>query len=419
MRILLITTFYAPDLGPGAALFTMLSEELVTLGHRVSVLAAVPHYPTGTVSSPFRGHLIQREVCNGIDITRVWVPSVNRARLGLRLMTFVIYQLLSTIAGLRRSYDLVLAGNPALEVFLPFLVLAVLRRKPAIFSVHDLYPQVGVKLGVFRHRWVVSLVQALEDFCLRRAACVRVLSEGFRQAIRARGVADSKILLIWDWLDPDFIRPMPRANPFSIHWGLDRSFVVMYAGNMGLSQGLESVLSAAAVLSVQPEIQVVLVGDGAGRTALQERALSSGLTNVRFLPFQRPQTLPLVLASADVSLVCLKRGVSADSVPSKFYSILASGRPVVASVDRESDTYHLVQTARCGLCVEPEDPQALASAILSLHRDKGLCARLGANGREYVVSHHGRAAAAQEFHRAISSLAIQDKRSLKAGRLHG
>jgi len=102
MHILVITTFYAPDLGPGAALFTMLCEDLVQLGHRVSVIAAVPHYPTGRVPREFRGRVVRRETHNGVDVTRVWVPSVNRARLSLRLLTFVVYQLLSTIVGLGR-----------------------------------------------------------------------------------------------------------------------------------------------------------------------------------------------------------------------------------------------------------------------------------------------------------------------------
>jgi colanic acid biosynthesis glycosyl transferase WcaI len=419
MRVLLVTPFYAPDLGPSAPLFTMLCEDLVRLGHQVSVIAGVPHYPTGTVLPEFRGHLIQREERNGVDVTRVWVPSVNRARLSQRLLTFIVYQTLAAAAGLRRNYDVLIVSNPALEVALAFLVLGVLRQKPIIFSVHDIYPDVGIKLGVFRHRLVISSVDRMERFCLDRAVYVRVLSEGFKETLNARGIPESKLALIWDWLDTDFIQPMPRANDFATHWGLDHSFVVMYAGNIGLSQGLEHVVEAARLLASEPSIRFVFVGDGAGKDGLQQAARSSGLANLQFIPFQPRELLPQVLASADVSLITLKRGVGADSVPSKCYSILASGRPVIASVDRGSDTWNLIQRANCGLCVKPGNPQALADAILHLYKDENYRARLGANGRAYVVQHHSRQAAAREFHRLLCALVPEEKVSSKETTTHG
>jgi colanic acid biosynthesis glycosyl transferase WcaI len=223
-------------------------------------------------------------------------------------------------------------------------------------------------------------------------------------------VEESKILLVWDWLDSDFIRPQPRANELSTSWRLEGCFVVLYAGNMSFSQGLESVLAAAALLRNEGAIQFVFVGGGAAKNALQEQAARQGLTNVRFFPFQPRQLLPLVLAAADVSLICLKHGVSSDSVPSKFYSILASARPVVAAVDRNSDTWRMVQKAGCGVCVEPEDPEALAAAVLELYGDEGRRATMAASGREYAVTHHGRAAAAEKFHEALSSLAQGGRR---------
>lgn len=405
MRILVITTFYAPDLGPAAPLYAMLCEDLVRLGHQVSVIATVPHYPTGRVAPQYRRGLIQRDECNGVDITRVRVPSLNRARLGQRLLTFVVFQCLCTIAGLRRDYDVVLVGNPALEVFVPFFVLVTLRRKPALFSVHDLYPEVGVRLGIFRHKPVIACIKAVEDYCLRRAACVRATSEGFRKAIQGRGVPLRRIVVVRDWFDPDFIKPLPRDNSFSARWNPDDCFIVLYAGNIGFSQGLETVLRAAALLSNGPKIQFLIVGDGAAKHALKEQAAIKGLANVRFVPFQPRELVPLVLASADISLICLKHGVSAYSVPSKVYSILASARPVVAAVDRRSDTWDLVQTAGCGVCVQPEDPDALAAAILDLSCNKALRDKLGSNGRDYVVANHGRMAAAQQFHEAMEAFA--------------
>jgi len=184
----------------------------------------------------------------------------------------------------------------------------------------------------------------------------------------------------------------------------------MYAGNIGLSQGLEHVVEAARLLAEKPSIRFVFVGDGAGKDSLQEAAHSSGLNNIQFIPFQPRQLLPQVLASADVSLITLKRGVGTDSVPSKCYSILASGRPVIAALDQDSDTWNLIHKAGCGLCVEPENSHALVDAILQLYRAPQLRALMGSRGREYVVNHHSRIAAAQKFNQLLQSAVSATRR---------
>jgi colanic acid biosynthesis glycosyl transferase WcaI len=414
VRILVITPFYAPDAGPSAALYEMLCEELVRLGCEVSVISAVPHYPTGRVGKEFRGRLVQRERRQGVDVTRVWVPSVDRARLGLRLLSFFCFQVLAAFVGLTRRYDVLLASNPAFEVLLPVVALGVLRRKPMIYSVHEIYPDVGVKLGIFRHRPVIKAIDLMERRCCRRAGYVRVLSEGYKGVVESKGTPESKLAVIWDWIDADFIRPLPRRNAFSAQWGLEARFVAMYAGNLGLTQGLEQVVEAARLLEGEPAIRIVLVGDGAARGSLEQSVGRAGLRNVQFIPFQERELLPWVLASADVSLIMLKRGMGTDSVPSKCYSIMASGRPIIASVDPGSDTWKVIQQAGCGLCLEPENPRALAGTILDLFRNDAYRARLGALGRAYVVEHHSKSHAAREFHRLALALAGKEEPTLGA-----
>jgi len=397
MRVLVITPFYTPDLGPSAPLFTMLCEDLVRLGHRVSVISAVPHYPSGSVGEPFRGRLVQREELNGVDVTRVWVPSVDRSRLAPRMLAFAAYQALAAVAGLRRQYDALIVSSPALETFLSYVVLGVLRRKLILYSVHEIYPDIGVKLGVFRHRTVIRALEMMEAFCYRRARRVRVLSEGYAGALRAKGVPAEKISVIYDWLDTAFIQPRPRSNPFSRNWGLEDEFVVMYAGNLGYTQGLEQVLEAARLLAGECSVRFVFVGDGAAKAGLEQAAAAGGLGNVRFIPMQPREALPDVLASADVSLITLKKGFASDSVPSKFYSILASGRPLIAAVDDNGDTAGLARESGGGLQVPPENPEKLAAAVLRLRAEDAERRRMGERGRAFVVERHSRQAAARAF----------------------
>jgi len=402
MHILMIVPYYAPDLGPSAPLFTMLSAGLVRRGHQVTVIAAVPHYPVGQVPVEYRKIRIQRSFEDGVEVIRIPIPSVNRANLAKRFFQYICYQIGSTWVGIGRKYDVVFSANPALWVWLPFACLAALRRKPAIFSVYDVYPDVGVTLGVFRNKTVIRIVAGLEKFCLDRAQIVRIISESFRPGLRALGVPDSKMALVYDWVDTDLIHPLPHNNAFAQEHNLTDKFVVLYAGNLGLSQGLEHVLAAAELLADHRDIKFVFVGDGAGREQLVAAAETCRLANVQFLPFQPRSRLPEVLATANISLVVLRRGIGLASIPSKMFSILASGRPILASVDEDCETRALLEQSKAGLCIPPEDPAKLANTLLTLKQDPGLCERLGLNGRAWAEQHHSPQSGAEHIERLLS-----------------
>jgi colanic acid biosynthesis glycosyl transferase WcaI len=380
----------------------MLCEGLVQRGYQVTVITMVPHYPTGQVSPEFRGKWIWRSSENGVKVIRIGLPSVNRKHLEQRLLQFICYQLGATFASIGQQYDVVIAASSALSVWLPFFWTVVLRHKPAVYSVHDVYPDVGVTLGIFRHKPVIWAVTSLERFCLDHAQIVRILSESFRPGLRNLGVPDSKMVLVYDWVDTELIQPLPKANSFAQKNSLNEQFVVLYAGNVGLSQGLEHILTAAEILVDQKDIQFVFVGDGAGREVLQSQSEQRQLKNVKFIPFQPREKLPEVLSCADVSLVILRRGIGSASLPSKTFSIMASGRPILVSVDEDSETKNMVKQADAGVWVPPDDPVKLAEAILTLKYDKALRERLGHNGRAWAEQHHSPQYAAEQFEKVLN-----------------
>jgi len=400
MNILVIGTLYAPDLGPSAPLFTLLCENLVRCGHQVTVITMVPHYPTGQVSGPYRKKLIYRSVENGVQVIRVGLPSVNRSKLPQRFLQYFCYQVGAALTSLGLQYDVVLAANPFLTVWLPFASTVALRRKPAVYSVQDVYPTVGIKLGIFRHPWVIAAATKLEGFCLSHSSIVQVISESFKPDLQALGVDDSKMALVYNWVDTDLVHPLQRSNAFAQEHHLVDRFVVLYAGNIGRSQGLEHVL-AAAEQTTDPDIAFVLVGDGPAREQLIAQAKERQLQNVQFLPFQPRERLPEVLASADISLVTLCKGIGTGSLPSKLYSIFASGRPVVASVDPCCETWSVVSQSGAGLCIPPEDPSAMLQAILKLRNEPELRQRLGQNGRLWAERYHSPQAAAAQFEKLL------------------
>jgi colanic acid biosynthesis glycosyl transferase WcaI len=404
LKILFIVPHYPPDLGPSAPLFALLSNELIRRGHSIYILTTVPHYPSGKVPKIFRKKFIQRTIENDIEIFRIRVPSLERSNLAGRLLQFVFYQIGATWAGLSINYDVVFVANPALWVWLPFSCLCVVRRKPSIFSIYDVYPDVGIQTGIFKSKFIINAVTVIEKFCLNHSTIVRIISDSFKPSLSKLEVPDSKMKLIYDWVDTNLIRPYPKKNLFSTLNEISDYFVVLYAGNIGFSQGLKTVLDAAEKLLTDKEILFVFVGEGSAKKDLLNEVAKLGLSNIKFLPFQPRENLTEVLASADISLVVLKKGIGFASHPSKILSILASNRPIIASIDEGCEGWNLIQKAKAGLCIPPEDPDKLADAILTLKHDKDLCNQKGNDGRKWVIQNHSPEVIAEEFEYLFESI---------------
>jgi len=406
VKILLLTLYFAPDVAANAVIMTELAEELNALGHQVTVVTAFPHYAGNIIDHRYRGRLIQRDEHKGIRIIRTYLyTSPHKRRLRVRLLSYFSFHMFSTLASLFTGpQDIILAPSPPLTIGLSAYIISRVKRIPYVYNVQDIYPDVVVKLGILKKPWVITLSRWLERFVYAGARHITVLSEGFRANLLRKGVPSEKLTVIPNFVDVDFIRPLSRDNGFRHRFGLDDRFVVLYAGNLGHSQSLEHVLECAALLQDRQDIAFVIVGNGSCKPHLEARARQMKLCNVHFIPFQPRRDVPDIYATADVSLVPLRKGIALDSVPSKAYTIMASARPVVAAVDPGSDTWNLVEQAQCGLCVEPENPHALADAILALYADPSLREHLGRNGRQHVVQHYTRQVVAQQYHELLTGL---------------
>lgn len=407
MKILMLSLYFEPDIAANAVIMTQLAEEWIEKGHHVTVITAFPHYAENITRPKFRGLFCQREEKEGLTIYRLFTyTSPSKESFWVRLLNYVSYNVLSTIFGLFTGpHQVIFAPSPPLTVGLSAAIIGFFKRIPYIFNVQDINPDVLIKLGVLKNPLVIRLSKGLEKFIYRRAAYITVLSQSFKENLLRKGVPEHKLAILSNFIDPDFIRPLPKHNDFRREQGIGSEFLILYAGNLGHSKNLQVVLQAADQLREHEEFHFMIVGNGSRKAALVTLAEKLELPNVTFLPFQPREKVPEIFAAADLALVTLKERVARDSVPSKVYSYMGSARPILGAVDRGTEIWNLIELqAQCGVCVEAGDTQAMVKTILWLSAEPRRLSQYGENGREYVLAYHTREGIGEAYHQLLKTI---------------
>lgn len=402
-RVLVLHQHYWPEIAATAQILSDLCEDLVSFGHEVRVVCGQPSYRALEQKG-----LASSEKHNGVSIERVWSYIPSERTISRRLVHYGSYfttSLLRSLASNKPDVCLVMS-TPPLLLGVSGALLRALKGVPFIYSVQDLYPDIAIHLGVLKpNAPVAHTIEHLNRVCYRAASALVALSPAMGDRLAAKGVASERIHVIPNWADTDSVVPRARDNAFARRHGLCEDFVVQYAGNIGLSQGLESIVDAAQELRDLP-IKFAMVGDGNGRAALESAVRKRGLNNVIFLPPQPREQLADVLGACDVGLVSMKRGVAGDLVPSKLYGIMAASRAVLASVEPGSEVARVVQERQCGWVVGPEHGGQLASGIRAAYEaEDGELRRRGANGRRACERLYSRAAVTRRYHKLIEQVA--------------
>jgi len=380
-------SFY-PDNAATGQLLTDLCEDLVRdHGCRVTVVTGPPLMPAvaaQTASAPqARGALFSREEYRGVQIFRARGTRFDKRRFAGRATNYMTYFFAACWAGLRLDRpDVVVALTDPPIIGLAAWLAGKRFGAPLVMSYRDLFPEVTVLLEDFHSDAINNALQRVNRFLCRHAERVVALGDTMKaRLIDDKGAPPAKTVIIPDWADTTAIAPAPKQNPFAARHGLADRFVVMHSGNIGLSQSLETVIEAAALLRDLPDLQIVFQGEGVRKTALQDQVRALGLTNVTFLPFAPKDALGESFAAADVFIVSLQRGLAGYIVPSKLYGILAAGRPYVAAVEEDCEVASITRSRECGLVAEPGNARDLADRIRTFYQDRALTLRCGANAR--------------------------------------
>ncbi|MBE9200561.1 glycosyltransferase family 4 protein [Nodularia sp. LEGE 06071] len=390
MRILIYSYNYYPEPIGIAPLMTELAEGLAKRGHQVRVITAMPNYPERQVYKDYQGKWYLNEYKNNVQIQRSYIWIRPQPKLLDRILfdaSFVVTSFLPALCGWRP--DVILSTSPSLPVCVPAALLGWLRACPVVLNLQDILPEAAIHVGLLKNKLLIKIFAALEKFAYHTASKISVIADGFVENLISKGVAPEKIEQIPNWVDVNFIRPSAKKNnPFRAAHNLNGKFVVLYSGNIGLTQGLETVVKAASELRHVPDIAFVIVGEAKGLQRLQKYCLNCGADNVLLLPLQPRKQLPEMLAAADVGLVVQKKNVVSFNMPSKIQLLLASGRALVASVPENGTAAKAVRQSGGGVIVSPEDSNALSAAILDLYKHPEKVKDLGVHSRHYAMEQY-------------------------------
>lgn len=401
MHIMLVTSYFPPEFGAASDLYYDLAETLADMGHRVTVITRFPRYRLETSQ---RG-IYRKEQFGRSIVVRIATSPFAEAGPMLRGLDHLTQAPMCFLAGvLAGKADVILFHSPPLTLGLACWALARLWHVPYVANIQDLFPKYAIDIGVMKNRRMIRAFQALERFVYRTADAVTVNARGNEDYILARGGSQESTLTVSNYIDVDVIQPGPRYNAFRDRTRLGESFAVQYAGTMGFQQDLDTVLGAANLLREEPDVAIVLIGDGVERPRLEAEAARLQLQNVRFLPYQPREDFPLVLQAADAGIVTLRADVTSSTIPSKLMGIMAAGKPVLIAADPNGDAPKTVRDARAGICVAPGDPEELAAAIRRLRNDPELATEMGRRGRAYAEAHFSRQAAAAAYESLFTRL---------------
>lgn len=409
MKILYLPAYFTPETAASAYLNENRNQAFVNAGFEI--LLYVPT-PCRGISREVRREFCRKEHrCEKIYNGKMTVHRFSMYAEGknpvLRALRYVFCWCAQFWKGLcAKDIDLIyLASTPPIQGVLGGL-LKKIKKVPFVYNLQDIFPDSLAGTGLAKKDGLLwKIGRVIENFTYRNADKIIVISEDFKRNIMAKGVPEEKIVVVYNWVDEEAVKHVSREeNKLFDAYGLDRSkFYITYSGNIGLTQNMDMLLEVAKELETEePDIQFVLIGEGAYKKRVQEIIAEKNIGNVALLPFQPYEDISHVFSLGDAGLVISKPGVGENSVPSKTWSILSASRPVLANFD-ENELKTIVAENECGIFTKAGDKEAFKQAILDLYHDRARCEQLGRNGREFILKNLTRAVGTQKYVDVIKS----------------
>lgn len=412
MKILYVSQYYPPEMGAPAARAAELARRWVAAGHQVSILTGFPNHPTGVVPREWRTRLRRlryHEQDDGADVFRTWLWALPNRKSHERMRNYASFCVSAAIRGMSLPRpDVIIGTSPQLLVGLAGWWLAQIQRVPFVFEVRDLWPESLSAVGMGSERSLLHrTLGGIAKFLYQRCNHIVVVTPAFKEhLIRRWQTPAEKISIVENGVETEMFSPAGDNITASVRaqLGSTGEFLVCYIGTMGMAHGLETLLQSAKRLRTeQPSVHFLLIGEGAEKERIREIVRSERLTNVTILDQQPREQIPSFISACDAALVLLKKtDVFKTVIPTKLLEFMACERAVILGVDGQARK--LVEEARAGIVIEPEDSDALSRAVLQLYADPMRREILGQNGREYVVRYCSRRSTAERYIEVLSNI---------------
>jgi putative colanic acid biosynthesis glycosyltransferase WcaI len=386
VKFLILSQFFAPEIGASQVRLAYLCRELAAADHEVEIVTGMPHHPAGRIFPAYRGRFYLKEEWEGLTIHRVWLYAASGSNLK-RLLSYASFCLTCLWALAHASKpDYIFVDSPPLFLGVPGWIASKCWDVPLVFNVADLWPDSVRDLGVMRDGLMVDLAYRLERWIYRNSNVVTAVTEGIRDSLlKSKGIPPEKVLFLPNGVDTTLLYPSPPDEALKNKLGLSEKKIILYAGNHGYAGAVEQILYAARILRDEKSIHFLFVGEGPEKQKLIRMAADLELNNVTFHDQVPLDTIPAYVSISDAAVVTLRKSqVMAGARPAKAFVMMAGGKPIVLAA--EGEAARLIHAAGAGIVVPPEDHVALASAIRTLLQYPDIAAEMGACGRKFVVS---------------------------------
>lgn len=410
MKILYVSQYFPPEMGAPAARAAELAQHWRQAGNEVTILTGFPNHPTGVIPESYRGkfrRMFMREEFCGINVVRTWLLPLPNRRAYERMLNYSSFCVSSAVSGLALPRpDVVIATSPQLLVGLSGWWLAHCKGVPFVFEVRDLWPESLAAVGVTATNSLFNRsLRRLARFLYDHSQRIVVVTPAFKDyLVEHWHVARQKISVVENGVETALFSPHSVSSDIRSRFQLNGKFLVCYIGTVGMAHGLDTLLrSAQRLQTAAPQVAFLLIGEGAEKQRLKKEAILRGLGNIIFLDQQPREKIPGFICASDACLVLLKKNRLFQTViPTKMLEFMSCGKPVILGV--EGHARQMIERAKSGIAIEPENSADLTAAILRLAGDAPLCESLGRNGRRYVVQNCSRQKTACSYLNMLESM---------------
>jgi glycosyltransferase involved in cell wall biosynthesis len=405
MKILFLSDNFPPEANAPAIRTYEHTREWVRAGHEVTVVTCVPNFPRGEVFEGYRNRLFQREEMEGIRIIRVWTYIAANEGSLKRIVDYVSFMLTSVVVSLfLRRPDVVIGTSPQFFTAAAAWIVAMLKRRPFVFELRDLWPETILAVGAMRQGWIVAALDRFASFLYHQADLMVPVTESFARYLENKGVEPRRIIVITNGIEPGQYRP--RRDPMELRdeKGIPGdAFVAGYVGTLGMCHGLSAVVDAAELTRDDGRFHYVLMGNGAEKDEIEQLARERKLENLTILDAGSRQEALELLNAVDVSLVLLRDSPLFETViPSKIFEAMELQKPIVLGVRGESLRI-VVDEVQCGLAFPPGNAEAMVDALRELERNPAMRSQLAERGSEALRGRFRRSLLAAKMLDALES----------------